>query len=1170
MKEKRKKTKRYVWLAILLLVVTVLAVNFFRTHWVENYLAHKLIERTSAETDGFYNLSYRKLSISFLNGELKIEGVKLVPDSAVFAEWAGKDSLPNTYMDLSIEMIHFKGLNLTWRHDFKKLHFKAFQIEQPNIKIFQTGESIHPKKKHQHAASKNVYQMISRYIAVLSVDQLNLDNASVLFTAVNPKSPIVYSIQNVSFDAYGFCLDEQTYENGKLLFCDNFCFTTHQPQELLSNNDFTLNTDSISLSTADSLIYIGNIRLNSTRLNPGYPENSLDAMVKTVLVSGIQFDRKEALNSLTIRSFDIESPEIETSHLVHKTSIEEVQRRDTHKDENLLEQPLSIYDIISPLLQKLVIEEIDIDKAKLKYTVHSPKGKDLFQVDALTFKVYELIMDSVAMSDDQYLFSQNFELNITGLSGEMESSNHRIDIKQVDFNSTEGDLTIREARLRPISTHTSKDYIIGDVEEVQLKGLNYANGIEFQSFSILHPVIEYTMMAKTVEKPKKGSEKKKETKPLNLKGIFSPLMNHLSLKSFRIEDAGFIVKDRRAPQSTNYKLENLNLFATDLLLKESKQALEGYTFSYGKIGFSFTDFDNILPGNAYRLTIDKGSYSTTSELFSLNNIALLPQDTLFDNSKSYLRFLSPLLTISGLDGHSGKNKRDVSFERFYLQCPEVDLHDINGSHYSATLQDLSIDSLFWSKASFSIGAINLAHPVIDIYSRLKHKKAATVEEHKAFKLPTLSLPDSLYRSLSGIAEEFSLDRFAITDARINLAVHSKDTTTHIDIDTVSLAIYDIELNTQQRTFGWQRPYFSIGHFSYPLDGGMFDIGFKSIKLMDDSLYICGLSYTSPYSKMEFSYVDPKHKSWYDVTIQGIALAGLNLPEILNTHTFKLKDMRIEVPTLQNFVNQKTKLPRHKLFPMIYSYLQKAPIGIDIPVIYVNDFSVIYEELSRKGSVAGQLLLQDMSGTISNVTNIVNPAHPYIIANLNGRLMGKGKFDIVWEVPVDSLNDHFHLGVEMSEFDLREMNQLVSPLAPLEIKSGHLTKLTLSADASSQKAKADMLMQYENLHGEVIHYKDSTIVENRFASLIADKLLQHENKERHAIIEIERDPYHPTFNYIWQIMEPALIESIGFSEEVQEDAVHAIKFLDRVKHFFRPKAKKSHFNYPDLILPGEKE
>ncbi len=1169
--EKRKKRKRYIWLAIGLLVVSVLAINFFRTHWVQSFLAHKLIERTSEETDGFYKLSYEKLTISFLNGELKIKGVRLTPDSTVFADWAAKDSLPTTYLDLYIDLIHFKGLNLTWRHNFKKLHFKAFEIKKPNIKIYQTAETIRPEKKHHHAASQNIYQMISRYIEVLSVNQLNLDNASVLFTALNPKSPITYALQNVSFDAFGFCLDQQTYENGKLLFCDNFSFTTNQPQQLLSNNDFNLYTDSISLSTQDSLIYIGNIRLNSNRTNPGFPENSFDAGVKEVLVNGIKFERKDALSYLTIRSFDISHPEIAASHLVEKEENEASPKKADDLASNELEQPISIYDIVSPILHKLVVNELDIDKAKMQYTLYSDKGKDHFQIDAFSFKVFDVVIDSVAMSNDQYLFSQNFDIDITGLLGEMESSNHRVKIKDVELSSTKETLKLNDVQLRPIHTNGANDYVVANIDLIELSGLTYKNGVDFHSFEIINPEVKYTIVPKA-DNTKKRADKaeKKKTKSLALKGIFSPLMQHLSLKELRITNAGFIVADKRSPQGVDYRLENFNFLATNLLLKESDKSLTGYAFSYGKAGFSFTDFDNLLPGSEYRLSISKGSYSTASELFSLSNILLLPQDTLFQNSNSYIQFQSPQLNIAGLDARTDKNKGDVSFKQLNLVSPQAELKEKSGAHYALNLEGLVIDSMFWSKQLFSIGQVNINTPLVDAYTLLKEKveEKPKPKEHKPFKFPSIALPDTLYHNLSSIAERLALGRFAINDARINFTAQGKDTVIKMKIDTTSLALSNIEIDTRKRSFSWGAPYFSTCNLSYPINHGLFNIGVKSIRLMDDSLYIGGISYTSPYSKMEFSYADPKHRSWYDITLDYIAISGLDISNILSTEQVKLKSITIEKPTLQNFVNAKTKLPRHKYFPLLYTYLQKAPIAIDIPVVYVNDFTVIYQELSKKGTVLGTLSLDDMTGTISNITNVYNPSHPYMVADLNGLLMENGKFHVVWDIPIDSLNDNFRLSVEVDEFDLREMNRLVSPLAPLEVKSGQLSKLTMTAEASSQKAKADMLMQYDNLHAEIIHYKDTTVVENKFASVIADKLLKHENKDRHAIIEIERDPYHPTFNYIWQILEPALIESIGFSEKTQEKAIHAIGFLERVKRFFCPKSKSEPLNYPDLILPTD--
>ena len=81
--KKRKKIWRF-WGIILLLVAGLFVLNFFLTKRLEKFLKEELAVRTSDATDGFYRLSFQNLSISFFKGELKIEGIRLYPDSVAF------------------------------------------------------------------------------------------------------------------------------------------------------------------------------------------------------------------------------------------------------------------------------------------------------------------------------------------------------------------------------------------------------------------------------------------------------------------------------------------------------------------------------------------------------------------------------------------------------------------------------------------------------------------------------------------------------------------------------------------------------------------------------------------------------------------------------------------------------------------------------------------------------------------------------------------------------------------------------------------------------------------------------------------------------------------------------------------------------------------------------
>ena len=65
----------------------------------------------------------------------------------------------------------------------------------------------------------------------------------------------------------------------------------------------------------------------------------------------------------------------------------------------------------------------------------------------------------------------------------------------------------------------------------------------------------------------------------------------------------------------------------------------------------------------------------------------------------------------------------------------------------------------------------------------------------------------------------------------------------------------------------------------------------------------------------------------------------------------------------------------------------------------------------------------------------------------------------------------------------------------------------------------------------------------------------DSKLRKVDMEIVRDPYHSTFNYLWQMLRPALVESVGVSKKEQDAALKVAGFFTKVKRFFGLDKKK---------------
>ena len=436
-------------------------------------------------------------------------------------------------------------------------------------------------------------------------------------------------------------------------------------------------------------------------------------------------------------------------------------------------------------------------------------------------------------------------------------------------------------------------------------------------------------------------------------------------------------------------------------------------------------------------------------------------------------------------------------------------------------------------------------------------------------------PVDLYATLGKIAGEISLDRFSLTDANIQYAYYGKsDSLQHQKLDTTNLFVEGLTVDNRRRSYKLDDIRFSTRNLVFPLDNGFYTLQVGGVDLTKSSALVEHIRLVSPYPKMEFAYLQPRHADWFDVSVGSVSLTGIDLPSYFTDKVLRIDDVQVSDAVLQNFKNQQIPGPRH-IVPMIYSGLQKAPVKLDFKRVGVKNFSVVYEELAKKGKTPGKLFFTDMNGTFSGFTNLVSRPDQYIRLDANGKLMGQGAFTATWKLPVDSLNDRFLLNARLDSFDLTALNELIVPLASAEVQSGHVREMTFSTEASSKGATVEMLFLYNDLKAALLKEKDGELTDKKFLTSLVNRILKHDNPDktrkgynnpRHSNVSIIRDPYHSTFNYLWQILRPPLIESVGVSKKKQDAAKHVATFFTKVKNFFRGKKKATEKTVPE----GNKE
>lgn len=377
-------------------------------------------------------------------------------------------------------------------------------------------------------------------------------------------------------------------------------------------------------------------------------------------------------------------------------------------------------------------------------------------------------------------------------------------------------------------------------------------------------------------------------------------------------------------------------------------------------------------------------------------------------------------------------------------------------------------------------------------------------------------------------------------------------------DTTTLALSGVHTDVDFKEYHLDDISFTTSNLSLPVDGGFYNLNIGRFELKNRNLYLDSLHYVSNYPKMEFSYKHPKNSDWFDIKIGHLEMNNIDLSAFLAAQTLRMEEATVNDMVLRNLKNQKIRLPR-RIVPMVYEGIQKAPIKMDIPLLHVNNFAVIYEELAQKGTYPGKLSITDVNGTVSGLTNIVSgDENQFIHIDANAKFMGKGDFDAIWLLPVDSLNDRFLIHAEMKSFNLVHLNEFITPLAGAAVESGMVYNLAIDMDASSKTGSIHMRLPYRDLKVNLVKNKDGQMEKNSFTSFLVNTVVRSNNPPnpdkpdselRVANMTITRNPYHSTFNYLWQMIRPALTESAGISQTTQNFGKGVTKTIEEIKNFF---------------------
>jgi hypothetical protein len=156
---------------ILVLVVSAGAIIYFR--WRSDFVKNQLPQLVFLKSDSVYTISYSSVVIDEINGEIKIEDLKLTPDTTHKKE---ADSLPRVLLEVSTPLLHLSGLHTDEAMMNEEVIARKLLLNDPVVTLYNNHGS-RKKKGEDVFTTKDIYKAILRNLVRIKIDSILIDDA---------------------------------------------------------------------------------------------------------------------------------------------------------------------------------------------------------------------------------------------------------------------------------------------------------------------------------------------------------------------------------------------------------------------------------------------------------------------------------------------------------------------------------------------------------------------------------------------------------------------------------------------------------------------------------------------------------------------------------------------------------------------------------------------------------------------------------------------------------------------------------------------------------------------------------------------------------------------------------------------------------------------------------
>lgn len=431
--------------------------------------------------------------------------------------------------------------------------------------------------------------------------------------------------------------------------------------------------------------------------------------------------------------------------------------------------------------------------------------------------------------------------------------------------------------------------------------------------------------------------------------------------------------------------------------------------------------------------------------------------------------------------------------------------------------------------------IKLTHPVVTMFNNNRVSKEKDDNDDPA--PTTFKIYEILLRGL----EKIKVDTILITDADYHICKWTSGDTlfsgSKINAQLQHIEISDSTSTDTSRILFAKKASLHVDNILLHSKNHLYNYRFKDIQLQSDnrSFAIKSLHFTPQLGEAAFVHAAKWQTDRLDFDFYNLLFKQLNVQEIFNGNLIAdellINDAKFKVFRDLSYPLKKISKIGH--YPQ-QDFL-KIPVKVALKKVVIQQGLIEYKEKEVLTGDNGLVIFDDVHATLRNVTN--RPAdlrrNGICTVQFNSRFLHKIPLTATLQLYLNSNSGKFTINGNLQSLNAVLLNQLIKPMALVQINSGNIHSLDFNLVCNNARSKGIVRLLYDDLKIKVLKKDEQTdeLKTKKMMSLLANMTVKNANPGKDKEVRIvtvnhPRDIYRSIFNFIWKSLFEGLQKTVG--------------------------------------------